>query len=289
MILVTGATGGYGNSTIHALLNKGIPASNIAALVRNKEKASDLKSKGIELRIGDYSDYNSLVKAFQGIDKLLFVSGNDIKARENQHKKVIKAAIEANINHVVYTSFIRNTSVEDSAIGFLQDSHAKTEKWLKESSLNYTILQNASYFENIPMFIGENVLDTGVISLPAKEGKSNSVLRDELAEVTAHILVSEGHNNKIYSLTNPEAFSYKDVAEILTKISRKEIIYQSPKAGDYQETLKQYGVPEEYIELLTAFSLAQAKGELELSDNSLEILLNRKPTTIKEYLSNAFN
>ena len=33
-----------------------------------------LKAKGVEVRLGDLADKASLVKAFQGIDRLLFVS-----------------------------------------------------------------------------------------------------------------------------------------------------------------------------------------------------------------------
>ena len=34
----------------------------------------NLKAKGVEVRLGDFADKASLVKAFQGIDRLLFVS-----------------------------------------------------------------------------------------------------------------------------------------------------------------------------------------------------------------------
>ena len=288
MILVTGATGNYGRSAIESLLKKGISPSNIAALVRNEEKAADLKEKNIGLRIGDYSNYDSLVTTFQGIDKLLFVSGSDVMARITQHENIIRAAKAANVKHVIYTSFIRNTDVENSAIGYIQDAHLKTESWLKESGLNYTILQNSAYLENLSLFLGENVLDTGVISLPAKLGKSSATLRNELAEAAAHILTSKGHENKVYPLTNTNAYSFKDVADNLTEITGKEIHYHSPKTDDYQETLKGYGVPEEYISLLTTFSVAQANGELELNNSNLEIFLGRKPKTVKEYLAKTY-
>lgn len=57
MILVTGATGHFGKATIDFLLKKGIPANSISALVRNVAKAEDIKTKGINLKIGDYDNY----------------------------------------------------------------------------------------------------------------------------------------------------------------------------------------------------------------------------------------
>jgi FlaA1/EpsC-like NDP-sugar epimerase len=51
MILVTGATGNLGKATINSLLNKGISANNIAALVRDESKSAEFKSKGIQVRL----------------------------------------------------------------------------------------------------------------------------------------------------------------------------------------------------------------------------------------------
>ena len=81
MILVTGATGNLGKATINSLLNKGISASNIAALGRDESKSVELTSKGIEVRIGDYEDLESLKSAFQGVDKLLLISSSSDIAR----------------------------------------------------------------------------------------------------------------------------------------------------------------------------------------------------------------
>lgn len=78
------------------------------------------------------------------------------------------------------------------------------------------------------------------------------------------------------------------MAETIAKISGKEINYHSPTPDEYQAMLKSYGVPEEYIGIFTAFSVAQANGELEMEDDSLEQLIGRKPTSAKDYLANVY-
>ena len=288
MILVTGATGEFGKHAVQQLIKKGVNTSNISVLSRSMEKANNYKADGITVKIGDYTNYDSLVKAFEGVDKLLFVSSSEIENREAQHENVVRAAKSAGVQHIVYTSFMRNQERENSAIAFLQDSHLKTENWIKESGIAYTFLQNATYLDMLPMFIGEQVLETGVIMQPAENGKSSLVLRQELAEAAAVVLTSEGHENKAYPLVNNQAISYYEVAETIAQISVKDITYQSPSPEEYQATLKTYGVPDEYIGLFTAFSVAQANGELEMSDNSLEKLLGRKPTTSTEFLTKIY-
>jgi NAD(P)H dehydrogenase (quinone) len=288
MILVTGATGEFGKHAVQQLMKKGVNISDISILSRSMEKANNYKEDGIIVKIGDYTNYDSLVKAFEGVDKLLFVSSSEIENRAEQHENVVKAAKTAGVQHIVYTSFMRNQETDNSAIAFLMDSHLKTEKWIKDSGIAYTFLQNATYLDMLPMFIGEQVLETGVIMQPAENGKSSSVLRQELAEAAAAVMTSEGHENKAYPLVNNQAISYNDVAELIAEISGKNITYKSPSPEEYQATLKTYGVPDEYIGLFTAFSVAQANGELEMSDNSLEKLLGRKPTTAKEFLTKVY-
>ncbi len=288
MILVTGATGEFGKHAVQQLMKKGVNTSDISVLSRSMEKANNYKEDGITVKIGDYTNYDSLVKAFEGVDKLLFVSSSEIENRADQHQNVVRAAKATGVKNIVYTSFMRNQETDNSAIAFLMDSHLKTEKWIKDSGIAYTFLQNATYLDMLPMFIGEQVLETGVIMQPAENGKSSSVLRQELAEAAAVVLTSEGHENKAYPLVNNQAISYNDVAELIAEISGKNITYKSPSPEEYQATLKTDGVPDEYIGLFTAFSVAQANGELEMSDNSLEKLLGRKPTTAKEFLTKVY-
>lgn len=96
MVLVTGANGHLGSQTIDFLLDK-LPANEIAGLVRSKEKGAELAEKGVEVQIGDYTDYNSLREAFEGIDILLLISSSTIEGRVSQHENVINAAVEEGV------------------------------------------------------------------------------------------------------------------------------------------------------------------------------------------------
>ncbi len=291
MILVTGATGKFGSKAIEHLLNNGVNASDIAAMVRDAEKAQNLVDKGVELKIGDYTNHDSLVNAFQNVDKLLLISSNDkkIENRTAQHINVIKAAKMAGVKHIVYTSFVRKPKFEDSAIALFQDSHVETEQFLKDSGIDYTILQNGIYLEMIPIFAGDKVAETGVIMLPAQEGKASWVLRDELAEAAAHVLTTEGHENKVYPLTNIESTSFDEIAKDLSGKLGKDVHYQSPPVDEFQSTLKQFGVPELYIGMFTMWAVAQAQGVLDFKDATLESFLGRKPTSTKQFIDQLYS
>lgn len=291
MILVTGATGQYGAKAIEYLLKKGVEPQQIAALVRDAAKGQQLQDQGIELRVGDYADVDSLLKAFQGVDKLLLVSSNDRGAVENRtahHLNAIKAAQAAQVKHLVYTSFARKEPFTNSAIADFLNSHAETERAVEASGLPYTILQNGIYLEMIPIFVEDKVAETGGILFPAQEGKASWVLRAELAEGAAQVLTTKGHENKCYVLTNTEATSFTDVAKNLSAELSKEIRYQSPPVAQFQATLKQAGVPEMYIGMFTMWASAVAEGVLDVEDVTLASFLGRKPTTTAQFIAQVY-
>ena len=99
--LITGATGGLGGGVLHHLL-KHVPRSDMAASSSRLEAAKQFEDTGVPFRHADYQDSQSLRKAFEGVEKLLFVSGAtyDNKERDQQHKNVIGAATAVGVGHV---------------------------------------------------------------------------------------------------------------------------------------------------------------------------------------------
>ena len=288
MILVTGATGHFGKATLQALLAKGIPTHQLTALVRNETATINFKTQGINTAIADYDDYPSLVNAFKGIEKLLFISGSDILKRLSQHENVINAAIDAGVKHIVYTSFQRKNETETSPLWAVAQSHIQTERWLEESGIAYTILKNNLYMDFLPAFIGENVLESGVLYVPAGHGKVGAVLRSDMAEAAATILTTPHHEGKAYNFTNTQALSYEEIAQIISAVSGKTVNYISPTEAEYKTVLSHHGVPEEGIGIFSSFAIAQAQGELDAESQEVAILLGRQPLSIADFLKQVY-
>jgi len=286
MILVTGATGHFGKAAIGFLLEKGIPANQISALVRDPSKATDLAAKGITLKVGDYNDYASLVEAFKGTEKLLLVSSSDMNNRSSQHINAIRAAKEAGVKHIIYTSFQRKNETS-SPIQMISQAHLDAEKEIKASGMTYTILQNGLYADGLPMFLGEKVLETGIF-LPAGNTKAAFTVRNDIAEAAANIITGSGHENAIYQTATNETNSYADVASILSEITGKKVNYVDAPKEVFVETLTRAGVPAVYIGLFAGFSEAIRQGEFDFHNNDLERLLYRKPTSLKDYLKSVY-
>ncbi|GHB84025.1 SDR family oxidoreductase [Persicitalea jodogahamensis] len=284
MILITGATGQLGGEVIRHLLKK-VPASQIAALVRDANKALDLKSKGIDIRIGDYDDLAALDQAMQGIDKVLLIAGTDEENRLQQHKNVMEAAKKAGVRCVAFTS--RTLKDKGTLVNRLMDSYFDTEDYLKASGLDYAIFRNVLYMDTLPQFVGEKVFERGIY-LPAGQGKVPFALRSEMGEGIANVLAAGDCGNRVYKFTGSEDYTFTDVAATLADLSGKEVNYTSPEKSDFEAQLKGRGLPDVMVERITGFITDIKNGQESDVSTDLENALGRKPASLVEGLKVLF-
>ncbi len=284
-MLITGATGQFGTSTIEFLLKK-TAANQIAAMIRDVTKSGNLKSLGVDVRTADYDNREALARALKGVDKLLLISGNDVGKRLQQHKNVVDAAINSGVTHIIYTSIFRKNE-KDSSIGSVVRSHAETEDYIKKSGLNYTIMLNTLYADMLPVFFGKSVMNTGIY-LPAGNGQASYAARKDMAEAAACILTGEGHENKEYVIANTKNYTMDELAEIISGITGKKIQYLNPSREAYIETLAGAGIPQEVILLTAGFSEAIKNGELETTHSDFEKLTGREPLSMEVFLQQVY-
>ncbi|MDR7128009.1 NAD(P)H dehydrogenase (quinone) [Algoriphagus sp. 4150] len=281
-ILVTGTTGVVGKSTVEHLLKKGIPASQLIGLSRKKESLEDLTAKGVEVRVGDYFDYNSLLHAFEGVDKVMLTSAIAFTDRSTQHYNAITAARQAGVKHVVYMSIMRKEG-SGRIMPEVTESDLFTEQVLKSSGLDYTILYHPPFADLLSFYYGPNPYESG-IKVPANHGKMAPATRDELAEAHAEILSTPGHENKTYSLGGSHAVSFSDIANILTEIKGQSVSFTAIRAEEYIDGIVAQGVARHVAEFITGWVLAIEGGEFEYQSGDLERLLGRKTKTFRELM-----
>src|SRR5687768_10377598 len=274
MILVTAATGHLGTATIDYLLKKNVPASQIAGLVRDEKKAEGLSAKGISLRKGDYHDAASLQTAFQGIDTLVFISSGSIHDRVAQHKNVVDAAKANGVKNVIYTSVLKASE----SLKFLPAiDHYHTETFLKESGIAYTVFRNTFYIEVLPMLLG-GALENGQWYYAAGNAKANFAARTDMAEALANVAASPAsHANKIYEIAGNQSYTFHEIADVLSQVTGKTIMYIPIPLEALKEGMKQAGVPEAYIPMYASIAEGISVGDLDSKDAALEKLLQRKP------------
>jgi NAD(P)H dehydrogenase (quinone) len=275
---VTGATGKLGRLAVAALLDRGVPAADVVALVRTPAKAAELAERGVTVREGDYDRPDTLAPALDGVERLLLVSGDAVGQRVRQHSAVVDAAKAAGVQRIVYTSILR----ADSSTLPLAPEHKATEDLLRQSGIAYTLLRNSWYLENYTDQVGQ-YLERGEIVGAAGNGRVAAAPRSDYAAAAAAALVANGHDDATYELGGPP-FTFPELAEALSEVTGRTIRYRDVSLPDFTAALLAAGLDEGTAQFVTALEAGTAAGELDTDAADLERLLGRPATPLRDAL-----
>ena len=238
------------------------------------------------MRYGDYTDYDALVRAFQGVEKIYMVSAVAFSDRVAQHKNVIDAARRAGVGHVMYTGIQRVDDVLCPIEG-VTDSDIATENLLKQSGLAHTVLRHPLYANDLPMFIGANAAKTG-FAAPAGNGRIALACFQELAEAGAVLLRQSGHENRSYLLNSGSSWSFADIAEALSGLTGKAIAYEPISSEAFAQASENEGWPPHVARFIAGWYAAIEAGAFDQAGADLEALLGRKPKQLPALLKDVF-
>ncbi|WP_353944129.1 SDR family oxidoreductase [Streptomyces sp. HUAS MG91] len=281
-LVVTGATGHLGRLVVEGLLAAGVPAGDIAAVVRSQEKGAALAARGVGLRIADYSAPETLKDAFRAGDRVLFVSGSEVGQRVSQHRAVIEAAKEAGVALLAYTGVLGGPDADFT----LADEHKVTEQAILDSGLPYTFLRNGWYHENYTENLAP-VLEHGAVVASAGEGRVASASRADYAAAAVAVLTGEGHENRVYELSGDTAWSLAEYAAEVARQSGKDVAYRSVTPAENRAVLVGAGVPAPFADILVDVDAAIEKGLLARGDGDLARLIGRPTTPVAEAIAEA--
>jgi NAD(P)H dehydrogenase (quinone) len=281
-IAVTGATGHLGRLVVEALLDRGVPADQVIAVVRDTAKAADLADRGVVVRHGDYEQPATLAEALTGVDRLLLVSGSEVGRRVAQHQAVVDAAGGAGVSLLAYTSVVR----ADTTQLLLAAEHRATEELIRSSGLPYVFLRNSWYVENYTPQL-PTYLEHGAIVGAAGEGRVSAATRADYAAAAAAVLTSEGHDNAVYELGGDQAFTMTELAAAVSAATGHDIAYRDLPVQEYTQVLVGAGLPEPVAAVFADSDAGIARGDLFTDSGDLSRLIGRPTTPYTEAVSNA--
>ncbi|QIA65512.1 NAD(P)H-binding protein [Vibrio astriarenae] len=281
-ILVTGATGKLGQKVVSSLLNDfNIAPEQLIVTTRSVSKLNELCKLGVEVREADFSNPESLTKAFKGADRLLLISIDASGPRTQSHLNAITAAEKAGVSHISYTSM---PAAEESPVVFAHE-HEATEAAIKLSNIpNVAILRNNWYFENLPEYFA-SVLQTGFWLTSSGEGKIAEVSREDLAYAAAASLVKDIKGKKTFNLNGTEALTHEEMAlQINTTLGTSiQVVQLSDEV--YKAKLESFELPKPIVDLCVTMD---KHNRLDLSAGNgqdFESLTGRKPISFKTWLN----
>jgi NAD(P)H dehydrogenase (quinone) len=279
MIAVTGATGHLGRLVVTGLLDAGVPADQVVAVVRDPAKATDLADRGVQVRQAEYSDPTALKAALSGVDRLLLVSGSEVGQRVPQHTNVIEAAKAAGVGFLAYTSAPK---VDDTPL-LVAPEHKVTEDLIAASGLPAVILRNNWYFENYDQQITQ-AAETGTLIGSSGAGRIQAASRPDFAAAAVAVLTAEQPTPAVLELGGDEGWTLADLAAAVAAETGREVDYRDLSHEEHAQALAGFGLDEMMVGFVVGIDQAVAQGALDTGSTALSELIGRPTTTLAQYV-----
>jgi NAD(P)H dehydrogenase (quinone) len=280
-LLVTGASGNLGRRIVELLLEQG--GATVIAGSRDPGKLAGLVEKGATVRTVDFDQPETLATAFAGVDRLVLVSTDAVMVpgqRLAQHQAAVRAAAQAGVQHVVYTSTV---NAEEDSVLLVAPDHLATERALEQSTLGYTILRNNYYADNLLPGLA-HALQDGKWYTATGEGTISYVTREDCAAVAAAALTSDFTGRRTIEVTGSESLGVAEVATLVTSVTGRPLEpVQVPVAGLVAGIIAS-GLPEPVARLIASFDEAAALGVLAPVTTTVKDLTGREPQTLAHFI-----
>jgi uncharacterized protein YbjT (DUF2867 family) len=276
MILITGASGNAGGTVLREVLKSG---SGARAMFRSKEEAAKVP-QGATAVVADFADKQSLRRALEGVDAVYLVC-SPVRELVELESNMIDACREAGVKHVVLNSALGAGDFPKSFPSW----HRKVEDKLKGSGMAYTILRPNGFMQNLIVYFAPSIRAQGAFYQSTGNAKISHIdLRDIAAAATKILRSPAQHAEKIYELNGPEALSYAEVAEKISKATGRKVQYVDIPPDAQRKALLDMGMPDFMVTALLELEEYYASGKASGVDGTLESLIHRAPTKMDDFL-----
>ena len=194
---------------------------------------------------------------------------------------MIDACREAGVKHIVLNSALGAGDFGKSFPSW----HRKVEDKLQGSGMDYTILRPNGFMQNLLLYFAPSIRAQGAFYQSTGNAKISHIDLRDVAAAAALILRSPSqHIGKIYELNGPEALSYAEVAEKISKATGRNVLYVDISGDAQRKALLDMGMADFMVTALLELQEYYASGKASTVDGTLESLIHRAPTKMDEFL-----
>ena len=274
-IFIAGAAGNIGSALIDMLEDKAL----IVAGIHSPDKAEALAGKGVETRVCDFADKDSMTAAMAGCDRMFLVLPF-VEVLARYGRSVVDAAKETGIEYLV----------RSSAYGASSDAHWRlgreqgmVDQFVEDSGIPFTILRPNSFMQNFTGPLG-SMVRSGTIALPEENYAVSYIDVRDIALCAARLLTDgEGHAGNFYALTGPEGLTLSQVADTIAGATGRKVEYLPVEEEVYIEALDASDMPEWNRNMLVSLSRVVKLGMMGNVTHAVEHLTGTKERAFSDF------
>jgi uncharacterized protein YbjT (DUF2867 family) len=139
--------------------------------------------------------------------------------------------------------------------------------------------------QNLIFYFAPSIRTQGAFYQSTGNAKIGHIDLRDIAEVAARILRAPApHAATIYELNGPEALSYAEVAEKISKATGRKVQYVDIPPDAQRKALLDMGMPDFMITALLELQEYYGAGKASKVGGTLESLIHRAPTKMDDFL-----
>ena len=231
-VLVVGGTGTLGRQIARRALDEG---HDVRCMVRTPRKASFLQEWGVELTRGDLLEPASLDYALEGVDAVIDAA----TSRPDDPKSIyetdwdgklnlLRACERAGVKRFVFLSLLDADKHRDVP---LMDIKYCTEKLLRESELDYTVLQGAAFMQGVISQFAIPVLESQTVWVSGSPTSIAYMNTQDMARFAVSALDHPDTIRKTFPVVGPKAWNTGEVVQLCELASGKSArVFRVPPA-----------------------------------------------------------
>lgn len=231
-VLVVGGTGTLGRQIARRALDEG---HEVRCMVRTPRKASFLQEWGVELTRGDLLEPASLDYALEGVDAVIDAA----TSRPDDPKSIyetdwdgklnlLRACERAGVKRFVFLSLLDADKHRDVP---LMDIKYCTEKLLRESELDYTVLQGAAFMQGVISQFAIPVLESQTVWVSGSPTSIAYMNTQDMARFAVSALDHPDTIRKTFPVVGPKAWNTGEVVQLCELASGKSArVFRVPPA-----------------------------------------------------------
>jgi len=276
MILVTGASGTVGKAVLNEVARSG---AKHKAMYRSPDEAAKA-AKGTPTVVADFAKKETLASALRDVESVYLVC-SPIPDLVQLETNVIEASTAAGVKHIVLNSAL---GAGDYAKSF-PSWHRKVEDKLRSTGISFTILRPNSFHQNVATYFAPSIRAQGVFYSSMGRARVSFLDVRDIALVAAKALAAGRHSGKTYELNGPEALTYTEIAEKISRHAGRAVQYMDISAEAQRKAMLDQGMPEWQVDALLDLQEYYTSGKGGAVDQVLPNLLGRPPITMDRFLT----
>ena len=268
MILVTGASGTVGSEVVKALAVSG---TKVRGGYRSRPRNVPTEVESVAL---DFEKPETIRPALAGVETVFLLSST-----VDPERNVVDEAKRAGVKRIVKLSVF---GAAEEGFTFAR-WHRAVERHIEASGVPWTFLRPASFMQNFFNYMGETIRKESAFYSSAGNGAGAHIDARDIGAVAARVLTVKGHEGKAYELTGPQALTYAQAAEILSRVLGREIRYLPITPEQYRQGALAAGMPAAYVDALVDLDRYAAAGRMSALTPAVRSLASRDPIRFEQF------